>query len=235
MTVAERRIIGFDRKVALSWLDATADWAAQGLAPAAIRERLDRLLDGQVAGSGWNSARGKTMTVLLHVWVLAPPALAPLRDDGLDLLRARAGPRDRLPVHWGMCLAAYPFFHDVAATTGRLLALQGRAALSQIVRRVNEAWGTRSTVIRAAQRVVRSFVDWGVLADTGERGIYAPAPKIAVHGGGIGAWLPEAGIAAAARAGHPLHRLAGHAAFYPFDLRVSPATSGSGRWKVGDE
>ncbi len=234
MTAAERRIIGFDRKIALSWLDATADWAAQGLAPAAIRERLDRLLDGQVAGAGSHSARGKTMTVLLHVWVLAPPALAPLRDDGLALLQGCAG-RHRLPVHWGMCLAAYPFFHDVAATTGRLLALQGRAALSQIVRRVNEVWGTRSTVTRAAQRVVRSFVDWGVLAETGERGIFAPAPKIAVHGGGIGAWLPEAGIAAAARAGHPLHSLAGHAAFYPFDLRVSPATSGNRRWKVGYE
>ena len=231
--MSERKIVGFDRKIALSWLDATADWAAQGLAPAEIRHRLGRLLEGQVAGAGWNSARGKTMTVLLRVWVRVPPALAPLRDDGLALLQGRTG-RDRLPVHWGMCLAAYPFFHDVAATTGRLLALQGRAALSQIVRRGTEAWGARSTVTRAAQRVVRSFVDWGVLAETGERGIYAPAPKIAVRGDGIGAWLPEAGVAAAARAGHPLHRLAGHAAFYPFDLRVSPATSGS-RWKIGDE
>ena len=48
----ERRIIGFDRKIALSWLDATADWAAQGLSAAEIRQRLDRLLAGQVAGAG---------------------------------------------------------------------------------------------------------------------------------------------------------------------------------------
>lgn len=216
----ERRIIGFDRKIALSWLDATADWAAQGIAPAEIRKRLDRLLAGQVVGAGPHSARGKTMTVLLHVWVLTPNALAPLRDDGLDLLRRRAG-HNRLPVHWGMCLAAYPFFLAVAATTGRLLALQGRAALSQIVRRITETWGTRSSVPRAAQRVVRSFVDWGALTDTGERGIYAPAPRIAV-GGGIGAWLLEAGIAASAGASHPLHNLASQAAFYPFNLRVSP-------------
>ena len=216
MTVEERRIIGFDRKIALSWLDATADWAAQGLAPAEIRKRLGRLLDGQVAGAGWHSARGKTMTVLLHVWVLTPAALAPLRGGGLDLLRGSAG-RDRLPVHWGMCLAVYPFFHDVAATTGRLLTLQGRAALSQIVRRVTEAWGTRSTVTRAAQRIVRSGVDWGVLAETGERGVYAPAPKTTVRDdGSAGAWLREAGSAASARAGHPHHRLANLPAFYPF-------------------
>ena len=218
----ERRIIGFDRKIGLSWLDATADWAAQGLSAAAIRERLDRLLDGQVAGAGPHRARGKTMTVLLHLWVLVPDVLVPLRDDGIDLLRGRVG-RDRLPVHWGMCLATYPFFHDVAATTGRLLSLQGRAALSQIVRRMTETWGTRSTVPRAVQRVVRSFVGWGVLTETGERGIFAPAPKIAVHDGGAGAWLLEAGIAGSARPDYPLHSFAGQASFYPLNLRVSPS------------
>ena len=34
-TVGARRIIGFDRKIALSWLDATADWAAAEVGPAA--------------------------------------------------------------------------------------------------------------------------------------------------------------------------------------------------------
>ena len=204
--MAERRkIIGFDRKIGLSWLDATADWAALGLSPAAIRQRLHRLLDGQVAGEGPHSARGKTMTVLLHVWVLVPKEIAALRDAGLALLSGRAG-RDRLPVHWGMCLATYPFFRDVAATTGRLLALQGRAALAQIVRRMTETRGTRSSVPRATQRVVRSFVDWGALTETGDRGVYAPAPKIAVPGD-VGAWLLKAGSGRA-----------GHASFYPFRM-----------------
>ena len=116
----EHKIIGFDRKIRLSWLDATADWAAQGLPAAAIRTRLDRLLDGQVAGNGPHSARGKNMTVLMHVWVLVPRTLVQLRNEGLNLLDNRFG-RDRLPLHWGMCLATYPFFRDVAATTGRLL------------------------------------------------------------------------------------------------------------------
>ena len=172
------KLVGFDRKIHLSWLDATADWAAQGLPAADIRKRLDRLLDGQVAGIGSHSARGKTMTVLMHVWVLVPDTLVPLRDDGLLLLRDR-GEESRLPLHWGMCLAGYPFFRDVASTTGRLLSLQGSAALSQIVRRMTESWGTRSTVTRAVQRIVRSFVAWGVVMETEERGIIAPAPKIA--------------------------------------------------------
>ena len=55
------KLIGFDRKIHLSWLDATADWAAQGLRAADIRKRLDRLLDGQVAGIGSHSARGRAV------------------------------------------------------------------------------------------------------------------------------------------------------------------------------
>lgn len=141
MSGTTRRIIGFDRKVRLSWLDATAEWTAQGLSAAETRAQVARLLDGQVAGDGPHSARGKTMTVLLHVWMAVPDVVVPLRDDALTLLCGRTG-RGRLPLHWGMCLATYPFFRDVAATTGRLLALQGEAALSQIVRRIAESWAS---------------------------------------------------------------------------------------------
>ena len=221
----EHKIIGFDRKIRLSWLDATADWAAQGLSAAAIRTRLDRLLDGEVAGNGAHSARGKNMTVLMHVWVLVPEALVQLRDDGLGLLYGCYG-RNRLPVHWGMCLATYPFFRDVAQTTGRLLALQGRAALSQIVKRTTESWGSRSTVVRATQRVVRSFVAWDVLGETRERGIFVPATRTDVEQSKLGPWLLEAGLVNSDYREYPLPGLVNAAFFFPFALRPSPRDIG---------
>jgi len=218
----KRRTIGFDRKIQLTWLDATADWAAQGLSVVDIRERLEQSLEPKVAGTGPHSARGKTMTVLLHIWVLVPDALVPLRDDGLALLRGRSG-RDRLPLHWGMCMATYPFFRDVAATTGRLLSLQGTVALSQVVRRMTESWGERSTLIRATQRLVRSFVEWGVLVETDERGIFAPTPKVTVaHGNGLGPWLLEAGISNCDKQARPFRSLVGAASFFPLNLKLSP-------------
>ena len=219
-TDREHRIVGFDRKIRLSWLDATADWAAQGLSVAAIRTRLDRLLDGEVAGKGPHSARGKNMTVLMHVWVLVPETLVQLRNEALNLLDERSC-RERLPLHWGMCLATYPFFRDVTETTGRLLALQGRAALSQIVRRTTESWGSRSTVARATQRVVRSFVAWDVLVETEERGIYVPEKKIEVADSVVAPWLLEAGMVNCDHREHPFLNLATAAFFFPFDLRMS--------------
>ena len=220
MSGTTRRIIGFDRKVRLRWLDATAEWTMQGLSVPEIRAQLDRLLDGQVAGEGPHSARGKTMTVLLHVWTAVPAAAVPLRDDALVLLRGRTG-RDRLPLHWGMCLATYPFFRDVAATTGRLLALQGEAALSQIVRRMAESWGERSTLTRAVQRVVRSFVEWDVLAESGDRGIFSPAAKVVVSGDGVGPWLVEAGLVSRGRREYPLRGIVDGVSLYPLDLALS--------------
>lgn len=218
MPAGTRPIIGFDRKIRLRWLDATAEWTAQGLATPAVRGQLERFLDGQVAGEGPHSARGKTMTVLLHVWATVPDEVAPLRDDGLALLRGRGG-RERLPLHWGMCLATYPFFRDVATATGRLLALQGTAAQAQIVRRMAESWGERTTATRAVQRIVRSFVEWGVLVETGHRGTYAAAAKIPVAG--VGPWLLEAGLVSSGRREYPLRALAAGAAFYPFDMTLS--------------
>ena len=218
MPAGTRPIIGFDRKIRLRWLDATAEWTAQGLAAPAIREQLERLLDGQVAGKGPHSARGKTMTVLLHVWAVVPDDIAPLRDHGLALLRGRGG-RDRLPLHWGMCLATYPFFRDVAAATGRLLALQGTAALSQVVGRMAESWGERTTATRAVQRIVRSFIEWGVLVETGERGTYASAARMPVAG--VGPWLLEAGLVSSGRSEYPVRALAAGTAFYPFDMTLS--------------
>ena len=127
-----------------------------------------------------------------------------------------------------MCVATYPFFHDVATTTGRLLSLQGTAALSQIVRRMTESWGERSTLIRAVQRVVRSFVEWGVLVETDDRGIFSPAPKITVaDSGGVGPWLLEAGISNCNRQARPFRSLVGAASFFPLRLKLSPRDVGS--------
>jgi hypothetical protein len=171
---SRNRIVGFDRKIRLDWLDSTAMWTAQGCPPSEIRSRLNDLLDGTVVGM---KARANTVSVLVHVWVQVPGGLEPLRDDGLALLEPRRK-RDRLPLHWGMCMATYPFFRSVASAAGRLTAVQGTASLSQITRRVTEGWGERSTVRRAVQRVVRSLVLWRVLTEEGDRGLFAPATKL---------------------------------------------------------
>ncbi|MFC1705445.1 hypothetical protein ACFL59_01325 [Planctomycetota bacterium] len=220
--MAARKTVGFDRDIQLEWLDATATWASHGLSLAEIRTNLDNLLEGKVKRTGQRSARDKTMTVLLHVWVQIPDFLTALRDEGLRVLPMRTR-SERLALHWGMCIATYPFFRDVVAVIGRLHGLQGSVALTHITRRATEAWGERSTVIRAARRIARSLVRWGVLTETGERGVYAPAPRIAIRDGDeLGPWLAEAGLSNCERQARPLRSLLSSPELFPFSLRVSP-------------
>lgn len=217
----EKRTIGFDRKIQLDWLDATAGRLAQGQSPGEIRAHLDRLLEGQVAGNAPRGAAHKTKTVLLHIWVLVPESLRPLRDEGLALFQEQPRPV-RLALHWGMCLATYPFFHDVAATTGRLLTVQGTAALSQVKRRIMEGWGQRSTVIRATQRLVRCFVDWGVLRETDEPGVFHSPPKIGLDDSkAVGTWLIEAYLSSRGSEMIPFRQLLTRPALFPFSLSLS--------------
>ena len=208
--------IGFDRKVRANWLDLTARLAAEGLTPSGIRDRLHEALEGEVSGDTPYTARGKTKTVLLHVWVTVPRSVVPLRDEALAIIGGR-DMADLRPLHWGMCLATYPFFRDVAAITGRLLALQESVTLAMVTRRIVEGWGARSTVLRASQRVVRSMVEWGVLNESERRGVFCRGQSIGVSGEGPDAgWLIEAALIASDRQSIRLGSLLRHPMLFPF-------------------
>ena len=104
-----RTSIGFDRKVDLAWLDAVASRVAAGATEEEVRSYLWRLLEGTVAGNRFNSARGKTVTVLAHIWSQVPEDAHSLRDRAVRLL-PEVPPAHRVALHWAMALATYPFF-----------------------------------------------------------------------------------------------------------------------------
>jgi len=217
----DRRIVGFDRKIQLDWLDATADWAAEGLPSAAIRSNLSQFLQDKVAGSGRRGAREKTITVLTHIWANVPNSIKPLRDEALSLIENRSG-LARLPLHWGMALATYPFFGDVASMTGRLIGLQGTAALSQITRRMTEAWGDRGIVLRATRHVVRTMVLWGVMQETVDPGVYRGSERLTVKNrDGLGTWLVRARVVDPRYRPVALTALLESPALFPYRLIVS--------------
>lgn len=67
--------------------------------------------------------------------------------------------------------------------------------------------------------------------ETGNRGTYVPAAKIAVSG--VGPWLLEAGLVSSGRREYPLRALAAGAAFYPFDMTLSGSgVSGNPRLEI---
>jgi hypothetical protein len=217
----ERKVVGFDRRIRRGWLDATAERVCLDGGRREVVAALDELLAEEVRGEGVHSARGKTETVLLRVW-LRPATLAqPLHAEAVRQFPA-ASSTARLVLHWGLCLMAYPFFSDLVSIVGRLLDLQDGVDLSQVQRRMAEIWGERSTIRRAVTRVVMSLVDWNVLEEK-SRGNYRPVAPIELSSHALQLWLLEAHFIARADRSTPFAQLVQAPALFPFCLNLSPS------------
>lgn len=227
-----RANIGFDRRIDFEWLDAAAAHAASGAAVDELRPYLWRLLDGAVSGDKKNSARGKTVTVLNHIWGEVPAPAELLRERAAAQLEG-CTPDERLALHWAMMLGTYPVFTDTAAAVGRLVTLQGSFTLAHLTRRLVGTWGQRSTLERAGQRIIRSMVQWDVLRDTATRGRYEAVPRRRKAGPAVGTVLIEALLVDAEEASLPLNQLTGHPAIFPFDLDVNAShVRGASQFRV---
>lgn len=218
--------IGFSQRVRLEWLERTANLILAGNDKAAVNDALQELLKDKVSvgGQAERGNREKIITILLKTWLTVPSELEALRDEGLDLLK-RVPRSDHLAIHWGMVTAVYPFWSGVATQAGRLLRLQDSAAAAHVQRRVREQYGERETVSRAARRVLRSFLDWGVLQETGAKGIYTAGMTLAVDDSRLIAWLAEASLHARANGSAPLKDLLDSPSLFPFRLKPTHAES----------
>ena len=97
-----------------------------------------------------------------------------------------------------MVMAVYPFWSSVAVQVGRLLRLQDSAAAAHVQRRVREQYGERETVSRSARRVLRSYLDWGVLQETESKGIYTVGTTSYIDDPRLVSWLIETALHAGA-------------------------------------
>lgn len=217
--MSRRQAVGFDRPIDLSWLDAVAAKVAEGASPPDVRKFLYSVLQGAVSGDTKNSARGKTVTVLSHIWCLIPETATSLRGRAVEQL-GHAATEERLAIHWAMMIGTYPFFTDTASAIGRLLSLHGSVAVSQLKRRLAETWGERSTIARAIPRIVRSMVEWGVLKDTGEKGVYAAAGDSSQVSDPVAELLVEALLIDSDQESMEVAQLLGHAALFPFIIAI---------------
>ena len=185
--------VGFSQRIPLEWLEQTANLVLAGNDAASIRAFLEELLADKLS-VGSHAKRGnryKAISILMKIWVRPPRQLKSFWQRGLHLL-SRLPVDEHLAVHWGMTLAVYPFWGVVAGQAGRLLRLQGRVAARQVQRRLKEQCGERETVSRAARRVLRSLVDWGVLEESSTAGVYLQGRSRPIDEPELIAWLTEA-------------------------------------------
>jgi hypothetical protein len=157
-----------------------------------LRFFLDRALKEELPGK---ESRAKSVGIVLRVWSGIPEARQPLRDRAVALLPKITG-QERIWLHWGMTLLAYPFFRDAAEVVGRLLALQDDFTTAQVQTRLVTTWGDRATSKVAAQKLLNTFTDWEVLRSTKAKGHFLLARKMTASIPELQLWLLEAMLAA---------------------------------------
>ena len=201
--------IGFDRFIHLDWVNAALKVrAGQG-----SLEDLGAML---VATGLSLAARKKIRTVLNRLWLEPRPELADFAQRGVEIYKANADPLVAA-LSWGMAIAMYPFFGKVAELVGRLSALQGDCAASEVHRRMSETYGEREGTYRMTNMVLQSQAGWGAIerAEKGKRLVRLSPIRLADDK--TIAWLIEGALRYTGRA-VSVPTLQSMSVIYPFAL-----------------
>src|SRR5687767_14117256 len=98
--------IGFGKKIRIAWLDSALNHAAAGQSFDQVKDALGKEIAATNPGP---EAIRKIHAALKRVWFTPPDYCLPLRNDALRLFHKNTSAATRLLLHWGMCIAAYPF------------------------------------------------------------------------------------------------------------------------------
>ncbi len=204
--------IGFDRFI-------KGEWATLAVKARAGQVDLADLMASLESDGLSIAARKKTKTVLNRLWLEPRDELADFVDRGIALYKDGA---TTSVLHWGVSVATYPFFAHVAEVVGRLTAIQGDCATTEVHRRMSERYGEREGTYRMTNMVLQSQADWGALSrvESGKR-LVRMSP-MAVTGTTLTGWLLEAAVRSAGKP-IPASAFGALASLYPFVLEVSVA------------
>ena len=212
--------LGIKQTIQKEWMDRALRMVLAGMTEKDIRENLDQYLSTQKQSGGIGERGQKTYGMAIGIlasWFAPEDELLRFRDEALNI--ARVVPEEHwLPLHWAVISAAYPFWFNVAKQVGRLFNLQESVTQVQIFNRIKEQYGNRETVARNARYTVRSFVAWGVLQESGNKGCYKKAPSMQIQERKLAALLIESALHAIPEGKVSVASLLNNPAFFPFDL-----------------
>ena len=214
-----RKVVGISQKTKRAWLDALLDRLTQTTDEADLRLFLDKHLKVELPGK---ESRAKSAGIILRIWSGIPLERVSLRDRAVAMLPRISG-QERIWLHWGMTVLAYPFFRDAAEVVGRLLALQDDFTTAQVQARMLTTWGDRATSKEAAQKLITTLVDWEVLRSTKTKGHFLLARKVTASIPELQLWLLEALLAASAADEIEAQQLLRLPESFPFTISVGVA------------
>ncbi len=207
--------VGFDQKIKLDHLDFTAR-EAMHRERKSMYEILDEYLIGDIQGT---KSRKNAITILMKIWFLVDKEYTQLRQKALDLFSLYS-PRERVVLHWGMTMLAYPFFRDLACEVWKLYQLQNEVSSQQIGRKMKALYGDRRRVEVATNAVLSSMKDWGIIRDA-RHSVYTVLEKREIVSCNLKLWLTEVIVRASEYNSMPIDMVISAPIVFPFDFTLN--------------
>jgi hypothetical protein len=180
------KAIGFRRNIYLDWMEAAAAYAAAGDDAAALRAHLDPIVAQTVAST---DNRRMALDILVNVWVKSSQRHRELHSAALRLYPATS-PGERRWIHYGMTMAAYPFFHQTAQAVGHQVLTKDTFTTADIKHAMIGERGHLGALEKAVERVLFSLRNWGLLGAGSGRNTLAPiCPRLVTADLPLQTWL----------------------------------------------
>ncbi len=211
--------LGIKQTIQKHWMDYVVKMMLAGLSKKEIRAELDEFLAREKPYTGNTPKTHSFIKSMLSSWYSPDKDLIDFRDHSFELIRHEP-PQNWIPYHWAVISASYPFWFNVAMQVGRLLNLQDKITKQQISIRLREIYGDRESVWHYAQYVIRSFIAWGVLADSKVKGCYEQSKIMGINDQNLAILLYESALHANSEGKATLELLKNNPAFFPFQLPV---------------
>ena len=166
--------LGFIRNIRLTWLEAAAESRLRNEEMKSVRNDLEQTLKNEIEGDG---ARRKTIDVLVGIWHKTASVDQTLHNQALALYPIIQS-NEHVWLHYGLALLYYPFFRQTAAVIGQFARTGEPITGSAVKNRLAAEIGHLGSLNRAAERIVASLVDWGMLVHEKKGNIYHPQLQV---------------------------------------------------------
>ncbi len=206
--------VGFLQYVKKDWLDATISFYQNNQNIDEIKANLNKLLESEVPKT---EERRKTIDVLTRIWIRTPKKFKSSKEFGLGFYD-NLDPNERIILHWGMLLLAYPFFRDIVYSIGLLLKTQNSFTSTQLRNKLVSSWGHRTTIIRAIDRIIQSLKDWDILVI--DQKSLKPNSKLKIKNESLCLWFLECVFRSENMDSILFDKLISLETMFPFELKI---------------
>ena len=210
-----KKAVGFDQKITVSQLDTVVSLYQSDMKKEEFYKILNQALLEEIKGE---KSRKNVITILMKIWVLVEPDHRWLRDAALKLY-LDATKEERLALHWGMVLLAYPFFRECTENIGRQFRLNGNATSQKILARIKSIYGDRRRVEVSLSAVLSTLRSFQVIDEEKKTVLCAHEP-VFIMNEAIGTWLGAVSLYSQDKAAIPLNAR-NDSSIFPFDYQPS--------------